>query len=78
MARTPDRMEHQKRVKTLRRYRSIAVKPDDHILHAGTPSTTPHAPPSMPSGGVGPCPVAHGGDLRGLGIVQFDQHVVHR
>jgi hypothetical protein len=38
-------MEHQKRVKTLRRYRSIAVKPDDHILHAGTPSTTPQLRP---------------------------------
>jgi hypothetical protein len=40
----------KKLVKTLGRYRSIAVKPGDHILHGGTPLTTPHAPPSTPSG----------------------------
>ena len=39
----------KKLVQTLRRYRSIAVQAGDHILHAGTPSTTTCEQPSTPS-----------------------------
>jgi hypothetical protein len=40
----------KKLVKTLRRYRSIAVKPATTSSTPAHPSTTPHAPPSTPSG----------------------------
>jgi transposase len=39
-----------KLVKTLRRYRSIAVKSGDHILHAGTPLDDASRSASTPSG----------------------------
>jgi hypothetical protein len=40
----------KKLVKTLRRYRSIAVKSGDHILHAGTPLDDASRSASTPSG----------------------------
>ena len=39
----------KKLVKTLRRYRSIAVQTGDHVLRAGTPLDTTPEPPSAPS-----------------------------